>query len=159
MSISEILALVAIAAGGAAIATQAPINARLGTFVGDPVATAAISFFVGFLVLGGIALAKGAVPAPAALAGAPWWAWIGGALGAVYVWAAVWSVGVLGVVTMVAALIFGQLAAALVLDAVGAFRPAGARDQLDPDCSGGAGCGWVGAFARLSRRISSTATR
>ena len=121
MNITVLLAMAAVAAGGAAIATQAPINARLGTFVGDPVATAAISFFVGFVVLGAIAAARGAVPVPADLAGAPWWAWIGGALGAIYVWAAIWSVGVLGVVTLVAALIFGQLAAALILDATGAF--------------------------------------
>jgi transporter family-2 protein len=51
----------------------------------------------------------------------PWWAWVGCALGAVYVWAAASSVGTLGVVTLVAALVFGQLAAALVLDATGAF--------------------------------------
>ncbi len=114
-------ALAAIAIGGAAIAIQAPINARLSTHVGDPVATAAISFLVGFLVLGAATILRGAVPGIETMANAPWWAWIGGALGAIYVWAAVWSVGTLGVVTMVAALIFGQLAAALVLDAVGAF--------------------------------------
>ena len=121
MNATVLMALAAIAAGGAAIATQAPINARLSAFAGDPVATAAISFFVGFLVLGGLTIARGAVPDPTLLAAAPWWAWIGGALGAIYVWAAVWSVGTLGVVTLVAALIFGQLAAALVLDATGAF--------------------------------------
>ena len=114
-------ALAAIAIGGAAIATQAPINARLASHVGDPVAAAAISFLVGFLVLAAVTVLRGAVPDAEALSGAPWWAWIGGALGAIYVWAAVWSVGALGVVTMVAALIFGQLAAALVLDATGAF--------------------------------------
>ncbi len=115
------VAMAAIAIGGAAIATQAPINARLASHVGDPVAAAAISFLVGFLVLAAVAVARGAVPGLGEMAAAPWWAWIGGALGAIYVWAAVWSVGTLGVVTMVAALIFGQLAAALFLDAVGAF--------------------------------------
>jgi bacterial/archaeal transporter family-2 protein len=37
-------ALIAIMAGGAAIAVQAPINARLASYVGDSFATAAISF-------------------------------------------------------------------------------------------------------------------
>ena len=46
---------------------------------------------------------------------------VGGALGAFYVWAALWSIGTLGAVTLVAAMIFGQLAAAFVLDATGAF--------------------------------------
>ena len=121
MSITVWVAMAAIALGGAAIATQAPINARLATHVGDPVAAAAISFLVGFLVLGAVTLMRGGVPGAEAMASAPWWAWVGGALGAFYVWAAVWSVGQLGVVTMVAALIFGQLFAALTLDALGAF--------------------------------------
>lgn len=121
MSAQYLFALLAIAVGGACIATQAPINSRLGSHVGDPVTAAAISFIVGAIVLSLIVLARGAVPSGAQMAAAPWWAWVGGALGAIYVWAAVWAVGTLGVVTMVAALIFGQLAAALVLDAIGAF--------------------------------------
>ncbi|QBY01731.1 DMT family transporter [Rhodophyticola sp. CCM32] len=116
------LALGAIAIGGAAIATQAPINSRLGNHMGDPVMAAAISFGVGFLVLLVLAVLRGALPAAiTAAADVPWWAWTGGALGAVYVWASIWSVSTLGVVTLVAALIFGQLTAALILDAVGAF--------------------------------------
>jgi transporter family-2 protein len=87
----------------------------------DPVAAAAISFIVGAIALSLIVVLRGAVPSGAQMGAVPWWAWIGGALGAVYVWAAVWSVGTLGVLTMVAALIFGQLAAALLLDAIGAF--------------------------------------
>ena len=35
--------------------------------------------------------------------------------------ASIWSVAILGVVTMIAALILGQLVAALLLDASGAF--------------------------------------
>lgn len=115
------IAVLAVFVGGVCIAVQAPINARLAGFLGDPVAAAAASFLVGFLVLFAITGGRGAVPSLGAMAAAPWWAWVGGALGAVYVWAAVWSVGTLGVVTMVAALILGQLVAALVLDAVGAF--------------------------------------
>jgi transporter family-2 protein len=116
-----LLALAAIAIGGACISLQAPINARLGGHLGDPVAAAAVSFGVGFVVLAAATLLKGSVPGLAQVGAAPWWAWVGGALGAVYVWAAAWSVGTLGVVTMVAALIFGQLVAALAIDAMGAF--------------------------------------
>ena len=83
--------------------------------------TAANLLMVGFLVLGAVTVARGGVPGLAEAAEVPWWAWTGGALGAIYVWAAIWSVSTIGVVTMVAALIFGQLAAALALDATGAF--------------------------------------
>ena len=116
-----LFALLAVAIGGACISTQAPINARLSGHVGGPMNAAAISFLVGFLVLGALTLARGGLPGLSGASGAPWWAWVGGALGAVYVWAAASSVGTLGVVTLVAALVFGQLAAALVLDATGAF--------------------------------------
>ncbi|PRY92710.1 transporter family-2 protein [Hasllibacter halocynthiae] len=116
-----LVALAAILLGGACIAVQAPMNARLAAHAGGPVAAAAVSFGVGFAILAAIALARGGLPPAAAVAAAPWWAWAGGALGAVYVWAAAWSVGSLGVVTLVAALIAGQMSAALVLDATGAF--------------------------------------
>jgi transporter family-2 protein len=116
-----LFALLAVAIGGACISTQAPINARLSGHVGGPMIAAAISFLVGFLVLGALTLARGGLPGFSGASGAPWWAWVGGVLGAVYVWAAASSVGTLGVVTLVAALVFGQLAAALVLDATGAF--------------------------------------
>lgn len=127
MSMTYWLALGAVALGGAGIATQAPINATLARSTGDPVAAAAISFGVGFVVLSGIVLARGTLPNLGALAPLPWWAWTGGALGAVYVWAAAWSVDRIGVVSLVAALVFGQLLAALILDAIGAFGMA-ARD-------------------------------
>ena len=122
MAPTQWLALLAVMIGGAAIAIQAPINGRLGAHMGDPVLAAAISFGVGFLVLAALALGRGGVAEGLAGAGGvPWWAWAGGALGAIYVWASVWSVSSLGVVTLVAALIFGQLTAALILDAIGAF--------------------------------------
>ncbi len=121
MTLNVLIALGVIALGGVCVALQAPINARLGTHFGDPLPAAAISFLVGFLFLGAITLLSGRIPALEQAASAPWWAWVGGTLGGLYVWAAVWSIGTLGVVTMIAGLVFGQLAAALFLDAVGAF--------------------------------------
>ncbi|URF46167.1 DMT family transporter [Dinoroseobacter shibae] len=121
MSMTYWLAIGAIALGGAGIALQAPINAQLARASGDPVVAAAISFGVGFVVLCSIVAVRGTVPGWSAMGGLPWWAWCGGALGAVYVWAAAWSVDRIGVVTLVAALVFGQLLTALLLDAIGAF--------------------------------------
>ena len=61
------------------------------------------------------------LPSLSTLGAIPWWALMGGVLGAVWVWAAIWSVPRLGVVTMFGAMIVGQLIAALMLDARGAF--------------------------------------
>ena len=122
MSISMIFALALVVAVGAALAMQAPINAVLAREVGDPTAAAAISFAIGFLVLAGLAWARGAPVANlATLTSLPWWALMGGVLGAIWVWAAIWSVPRLGVVTMFGAMILGQLLAAIILDARGAF--------------------------------------
>jgi bacterial/archaeal transporter family-2 protein len=115
------LAVVAVALGGVAIAIQAPINAALGRGLGGPVPAAAVSFGVGFLVLMTVSLAQGQGGAYLKLPSVPMWTLVGGCLGAWYVFAAVWGVSTLGVVTLVAALIFGQIAAALVIDATGAL--------------------------------------
>ncbi|MET0527109.1 MAG: DMT family transporter, partial [Microvirga sp.] len=56
-----------------------------------------------------------------AVAAAAWWSWLGGVRGSFYVAVVFWRVPQLGVVSTVAALILGQVAAALILDATGAF--------------------------------------
>lgn len=121
LSLGILAALAVIVLGGAAIAIQAPVNARLSRHVGDPVTAAAISFAVGFVALSLISASRGGLQGLVTARGVPWWAYCGGLLGAIYVWAAAWSVSHLGVVTLVAALILGQLLAALALDATGAF--------------------------------------
>lgn len=114
------LSLTAMIVGvGAALAFQAPINAALARSIGDPVWAAAISFGVGFLLLSGIALSRGSGPTLSQLQTIPWWALTGGALGAIWVLAAIWSVPRLGVVTMFSAMILGQMIAALIIDAGG----------------------------------------
>ena len=61
--------------GGALIAAQAPINARLRVVVGSPVASAALSFVVGTVVLVVGALVVGAVVVVVVAAAARWsWA-------------------------------------------------------------------------------------
>jgi transporter family-2 protein len=114
-------AVAAVALGGVAIAVQAPINAALGRGLGAPVPAAAVSFGVGFLVLLAVSLVQGQGAAYLKLASVPVWMLAGGALGAWYVFAAVWGVASLGVVTLVAALVLGQMTAALVIDATGAL--------------------------------------
>jgi len=114
-------ALTAVALGGVAVAIQAPVNSALGRAIGQNLFAATISFAVGFALLFALSLARGAVPSLGELRATPWWCWIGGGLGAFYVWAAIFSVPRLGVVTMIAALILGQLVGAIVLDSIGAF--------------------------------------
>ncbi|MBD2750245.1 DMT family transporter [Microvirga sp. BT688] len=121
MNTAILLPLFGILLGGVFLASQAPINAALAKSLGDPVLAACISFGIGFVVLAVLSAVRGSWPSASGMAAAPWWSWLGGLLGAFYVAVVIWGVPQLGVVSTVAALIFGQVAAALVLDAVGAF--------------------------------------
>lgn len=111
----------AVVLGGTAIAMQAPVNAALARELGGPVPAAAVSFGVGFLVLLLITLLQGQGAAFLKLPQVPAWTLVGGCLGAWYVLTSVWGVSQLGVVTLVAALILGQMSAAMVIDATGAL--------------------------------------
>ena len=113
--------LAVVSVGGVAVAVQAPVNSALSRAIGNNLFAATISFGVGFVLLLALSTARGAVPTLGDLRAAPWWAWLGGVLGALYVWSAIYSVPKLGVVTMIATLILGQLVGAIVLDAIGAF--------------------------------------
>ena len=111
----------AVVLGGTAVALQAPVNAALSRELGGPVPAAAVSFGVGFVVLLAIALLQGQGGAFLKLPQVPAWTLAGGCLGAWYVLTSVWGVSQLGVVTLVAALILGQMTAAMVIDATGAL--------------------------------------
>lgn len=106
---------------GIGFAVQAPLNAALGKAIGGGIAAAAVSFGVGFAALLALTLATGQGPALARATGAVPVLWTGGLLGAAVVWAMLWSVPTIGILTAFAALLLGQLSAALVLDAMGAF--------------------------------------
>lgn len=124
---SPVLALILMAVAGLAVAIQAPLNAALGRSIDSSVAAAAVSFGVGFVTLVLLAALSGDSAAFGRAALASRWLLLGGLLGAFFVWASLWSVPVLGVLTTTAALILGQMVGAMVLDYIGAFGIA-ARD-------------------------------
>ncbi len=106
---------------GVGFAVQAPLNAALGRGIGGGVAAATISFGVGFVALVALTLVLGQGGALARATSMSPLYWAGGLLGAVVVWSMLWSVPTIGILTAFAALLLGQLSAALVLDAIGAF--------------------------------------
>jgi len=106
---------------GVGFAIQAPLNAALGKGIGGGVAAATISFGVGFAALLVLTFVLGEGRAlTRAISVSPMY-WAGGLLGTVVVWSMLWSVPTIGILTAFAALLLGQLSAALVLDAIGAF--------------------------------------
>jgi transporter family-2 protein len=115
------LALVLGVGAGVLVGMQAPVNARLGRAVGG-VQAASISFLVGTVaLLAAVSLAHGGFAGYAKAGGVPWWAFIGGLLGAVYVTVAILTVRTLGASSLTAVVITGQLVISVVIDRFGLF--------------------------------------
>ncbi|MET0625937.1 MAG: DMT family transporter [Pyrinomonadaceae bacterium] len=106
---------------GALMPLQAGVNAQLARWVGNPVVASLVSFAVGTLALFAYSAAlRPQLPAAAALAAAPWWVWVGGLLGAVFVTAAAAFAPRLGAATFISVTIAGQVLVSVLLDHVGA---------------------------------------
>lgn len=105
---------------GITIATQAGINSTLRSALDSPIQAALISFFIGTLLLALIAVSQGAKWVDGqALASLPWWAWLGGVLGAFNVAASIFLAPRLGAFMLAGSIITGQIVASLLLDKFG----------------------------------------
>ncbi|MEE4217402.1 MAG: DMT family transporter [Xanthomonadales bacterium] len=119
MNYSLAIALAVI--GGMLLPIQFLINARLSDGFNSALWATTISFVVGTIgLLAFIALRGqlGAANWQGALA-LPWWAWVGGLMGAVYVSLTIVTVPVVGPTALVVLLILGQMVAGTALDHFG----------------------------------------
>jgi bacterial/archaeal transporter family-2 protein len=117
--VSRGLAVLLGAGAGCLVGMQAPINSRLGKVVGS-VQAATFSFIVGTVALVLIAsFVRGGLGNLSHVGRAPWWALVGGLLGAVYVTVALVAVRTLGASGLTAVVITGQLAISVVIDRFG----------------------------------------
>lgn len=106
---------------GALLASQTAINGRLGVALGSAVAAALVSFAVGTLALIVILLVT---RTPWRLTRPddrpnPWWMWLGGALGAGFVFANAFLQPVLGTGLTVMVILLGMMLGSLAIDALG----------------------------------------
>jgi transporter family-2 protein len=116
-----LFSMIAVVLAGGATALQAPTNARMMTAVGSPVNAAFVSFAVGTAALGIAALVMQTRPDLTAAKALPWYAWVGGLYGAIFVVSAAWAVPRLGVALTITLMVAGQLLISLMLDHFGAF--------------------------------------
>ena len=105
---------------GAMLPFQFGINSVLARYVDGAARASLVSFVVGALALlvAVVIFFRGA-PAVDRAAGAPWWVWVGGLLGAFYVLGSVVTAPKLGAATLVALILAGQAAASLTVDHFG----------------------------------------
>jgi transporter family-2 protein len=106
---------------GSMVAIQAPTNAILAKAGGSPILAALISFAVGTVALFAVWLLTPNRPSTTAFAALPWYAWIGGLYGAVFVAVAAYAAPKIGIASLITIGIAGQIAMALLLDHVGAL--------------------------------------
>jgi len=107
-------------AAGAVLPFQTGMNAELAHWVNSPFRAAFVSFLLGTLILLLVsALVFKPLPSWTRLGEAPWWVWIGGALGAFYVAGSIVSAPKLGAVTLIALVVAGQALASLAVDHFG----------------------------------------
>lgn len=110
--------------GGAVLALQPSINARLAQKVGI-IESSFISFTVGALVLA-VAVALWGRGSLRAIGDAPWWELTGGILGAAFVTLTILVVPRIGTAAAMAAIIASQLTTGLLMDHLGLFGFRGA---------------------------------
>lgn len=118
MMLYVLLAVVA----GFLIPIQGGANAEIGRRFGHPIHGAALNFVVGatVLVLLALAVARELPPIGRAIgSGTPWWAWIGGLLGATFVFIAVVATPRIGALNYMLCMLAGQLIAAILIDRFG----------------------------------------
>lgn len=113
-----IIALVVL--GGVGIPIQVAANNRLRDAVGSPALAITLAFAVGTLGMAALTvsgvLGRGHL---GAVASAPWWAWVGGLLSAFVVVVSTVGLPKAGAGAIIAATIFGQITAAIVIDHFG----------------------------------------
>ncbi len=116
---SRSLAVLLAVAAGVFVGLQAPVNARLSREVGN-LQAATVSFAIGTLALILVAsLSSGGLSSIGSIGKVPWWALIGGVLGAFYVTVALITVRTLGLSALTAIVVTGQLTIAVVVDRFG----------------------------------------
>jgi bacterial/archaeal transporter family-2 protein len=117
--VSRALAVAIGIGAGCLVGMQAPINSRLGKTVGG-VQAATFSFLVGTLALVSLSFVlRGGLGSLGHVGRVPWWALVGGLLGAVYVFVALEAVRTLGASGLTAVVITGQLAISVAIDRFG----------------------------------------
>ena len=109
---------------GAIVPVQTAINTRLRVSVGSPIAATFLSFVVAAVVSSVMALlATGElVPDLAVAAAQPWWAWLGGFMGVMFIAGNIVLFPKLGPVQTVILPILGQAIMGLLIDRFGLFQ-------------------------------------
>ena len=105
---------------GSALAVQVGINNGLKERLEQPLVAAIVSFGTGTLVLIAYWFAsRSELPSAARWQGGPWWIWLGGSLGAVYLLLTVTFSRQIGAAGWLGVVVTGQILTSVILDHFG----------------------------------------
>ncbi|OCP19410.1 MULTISPECIES: DMT family transporter [unclassified Ensifer] len=115
-----LLLILAAVFAGAVVPLQAGANVVLGRLVGHPLWATAVSLGVSLALIIPIMIAfRVPMPSPGEALKGPWWIWIGGAAGVIYITAALLLAPKLGAASFIVAVIAGQMAVSIIIDHFG----------------------------------------
>lgn len=108
---------------GGFLSVQGSINAQLSSFLRHPLQASLTNFLVGTVILIFLnIILRTSLPSIAEMKSVPWYLFLGGAIGAMFVTSVVLLIPRIGVTTMLAASIAGQLIIASIIDHYGFFN-------------------------------------
>ncbi|WP_027833411.1 DMT family transporter [Maritalea myrionectae] len=127
--------MVAAILGGALIAAQGPIYARMAVGLGNPIIATLIAFLIATCAISLVAiLTRVPMPDVQAVRTMPPWVWLGALIGVYQVLVSIFAVPRLGVAPFILVVIVGQICASLLYDHFGLFdhkiRPVNVQAML-----------------------------
>ncbi len=117
-----VLYMIAAVVVGAMVSAQPPLNAILSRSVGSAYGATAVSIFTAFccsLLI--MAVTGSGRITPATLSAVPWWVYLAGVFGAIFVGAGVVIAPVTGALVFFVCIVAGQLIGSTLADHFGAF--------------------------------------
>lgn len=107
---------------GIVSASQHVLNMNLRVGVGSPWTAGLVSYATGTIAMLAMAIASGSSLTPSVTTGTtPWISWAGGVFGAIFISAMIVLAPRLGLATMLALVVIGQMLAAVAFDHFGLF--------------------------------------
>ena len=104
---------------GIALPVQGGANAELSRILGNPVTASLVSALVGIVLMVFLIIIFKAPLPNSDVISAPWWSWLGGAMGVAFLVIGTFSIPVIGAVNFLVLVIAGQVLAALIIDRFG----------------------------------------
>ncbi|ASI90725.1 DMT family transporter [Vibrio mediterranei] len=120
MNVTSVVLVILSVVVGVGLVSQAGVNAQLKVGMSSSLQAAFVSFVVGTAVLGMLVVIEGKPWFPqGSISSLPWWAWIGGLLGAFNIAMSIYLAPQLGALALAISIVCGQVIASIFYDQYG----------------------------------------